>query len=112
MELATFETSDEAQQFLNKIAAIYYFRDNDHVYALVDGFTPTPKSTTDWHWTNSGLKIPYNLQWAAGEPNNHAEDNENCLSIGRTTRTQTLGFNDITCFYKSANFVCQKTVMT
>jgi len=65
-------------------------------YVFVDGITLTPKSPTDWYWTNSGEKIPYTIQWNKGEPNNYS-NNENCLSIGRRIRNDTLGFSDHFC---------------
>jgi len=94
---------------LNEIVKIYYFANADFKYVFVDGIALTPKSPTDWYWTNSGEKIPYTFQWAKGEPND--SNNENCLSIGRGSRNDTLGFNDHKCDSVSTNFVCQKTVM-
>lgn len=110
LELVTFETRVEAEFFFKKIATIYYFTNFDEKYVLVDGFSSTPKSTTDWYWTNSGLKVPYNMQWLEGEPN-HTEGMENCLSIGRKMQNQKIGFNDIPCYKYSYKFVCQKTIM-
>ena len=110
LELATFETSDEVQHFFNKIGLIDYFNSNNYRYAFVDGISLTPKSPTDWYWTNSGEKVPYNLLWAKGEPN-HANTNEICLSIGNGIKTDPLGFNDHGCDAALEHFICQKTVI-
>ncbi|CAG9809609.1 unnamed protein product [Chironomus riparius] len=110
LELATFETKDEADNFLKKTAAIKHFQDNNEAYVLVDGMTFMSELPMHFYWTNSGLKIPYNLTWAEGEPTNGYKD-ENCLSIGRANKNETLGFNDINCNENVAEFLCQQTML-
>jgi len=112
LELATFETSDEASNFINRESVKNFFDgfDNSH-FVFVDGIVLTPRSHTDWYWTNSGEKIPYNMQWIAGEPN-YQGNSEYCLSIGKNYKTEKIGFNDDKCWYSPTHFICQKTEMT
>lgn len=112
LELATFETLDEVESFFDKASRIDYFSsDQNYRYALVDGMTLTPKSSTDWHWTNSGIKIPYDIPWIDGEPNNK-DKLESCLSVGRRYLREKFGFNDDKCASAPNAFICQKTSMT
>jgi hypothetical protein len=70
-------------------------------YVLIDGYTPTPKSTDDWYFTTNGVKIPLNMTWAAGEPNGEAEQ---CLSLGPKN---IYFFNDIPCNSNSYAVLCE-----
>ena len=100
LELATFETSEEAKNFLNITANF------EHHYVLVDGIALTQESPTDWYWTNSGKKIPYDIEWADGEPN-YYEAEERCLSIGIGNKKKYLGFNDYQCWSDTIPFICE-----
>jgi len=111
LELATFETSDEASNFINRESVKNFFDGFDDHFVFVDGVGLTPKSLTDWYWTNSGEKIPYSMQWNAGEPNYH-QNYEYCLSIGKISKNEKIGFNDYRCWEYPKHFICQKTEMT
>ena len=111
LELATFETSEEAANFLNNQPFIKFIENYDYISVVVDGFGFTPTSSTEWYSTNTGVKIPYNLQWLAGEPNYYGND-EYCLSVAKQNKNGPLGFNDYPCNEYPTRFICQKTLMT
>jgi len=75
LELATFETLHEAESFFKTQAEAdpfppysWYLPYNN--YAHIDGMTTILGSSSDWYWTNSGIKIPYTMSWAFEQPNN------------------------------------------
>lgn len=77
---------------------------------LVDGLTLTLKSTTDWYWTDNGEKIPFEIPFITGEPNNYQNLNKNCLALEDTFLPYR--FFDFPCI-KSTNILefpplCQK----
>ena len=106
MELATFETRDEALNFINFLEEHEYFKASLRLIN-VDGITDSQGSPTEWYWTNSGEKIPYSIPWAAGQPDNFY-NNEPVLSVGRISMNDSIGFNDAPANY-AARFACQKT---
>lgn len=106
MELATFETRDEAQNFVNILEQNEYFKANGR-FVLVDGVTDLQGSPTEWYYSNSGEKIPYSIPWASSQPDNYY-NNEPVLSVGRIAMDDKVGFNDIPANY-AVKFACQKT---
>ncbi|CAG9809164.1 unnamed protein product [Chironomus riparius] len=105
LELATFENLVEFTNFQKILKAANPFPPNiDMVH--VDGMTPNTGSTTDWYWTNSGVKIPYTLQWNPGQPDN-AGGQEACLTIRKYGGDYA--FNDYFCSERTTYFICQKT---
>ncbi|KAL7035705.1 hypothetical protein ACKWTF_008515 [Chironomus riparius] len=110
LELATYETINEALTFLKLI-------ENFNVtaflptpkYFYIDGFTTSGPSKTDWYWTKNGNKILYNIPWAPYEPT-LGDYNENCLSIGKNRLDLAWGFNDIHCQNENKTFIfiCQR----
>jgi len=73
----------------------------------IDGMTLTPRSTTDWHWTNSGNRISFPIPWQPGQPDFH-KNNEYCFSFIAGQDFFAQGFNDIECKDYIAPFVCQR----
>lgn len=110
LELATFETLNEAFQFLSMIAS---FNASASLptpkYFYTDGFTLTIGSVDDWYWTKNGNKVSFDIPWAPYEPNsNHGL--EYCLSVGKASLSQGWGFNDVHCQHenKTFPFICQR----
>lgn len=66
----------------------------------------TPKSTTDWYWTDTGRKINFPIQWQSGQPDNN-NNSEFCFSILKTSINQKFGYNDQNCATYNP-FICQK----
>jgi hypothetical protein len=105
LELATFETLTEYQNFQKLLEKTNPFPSSvDMVH--VDGMTTKPGSTSDWYWTNSGVKIPYCLQWNPGQPDN-ANGDEACLTIRKSNGKYA--YNDYFCSGGLTYFICQKT---
>ncbi|KAL7036610.1 hypothetical protein ACKWTF_008867 [Chironomus riparius] len=75
---------------------------------FIDAITLTLKSTTDWYWTKSGQKLSFALPWMPGEPNNHNNAHEVCLSFGKVTVSSKSAFNDAPCTSTAYTFLCQK----
>ncbi|XP_070491061.1 macrophage mannose receptor 1-like [Chironomus tepperi] len=104
LELATFETLQEQQSFFDKLVKVDHISSTE---AHIDGMATVSKSQTDWYWTNSGVKIPYQLLWKAGEPNN-ARGDEFCLAVNKFD-DNSFGMNDYPCSDLPARFICQET---
>lgn len=100
LELAKMETDVE----LNRVRSFLINNQNSIPanFILVDGYTPTAKSTDNWYFTTTGVKIPLSIPWAAGEPNGA---NENCLSMGPKG---TYNFNDVECNGHEYPVLCEK----
>ena len=107
LELVTLETLKEANYFLEiaensetkKLAIPFWI--------FIDGMTLTPKSTTDWYWTESGEKISFSIRWASDQPDNW-RGNEKCFSIGKRYPNDKFGFNDHACSNVNLPFICQR----
>lgn len=99
LELVSLETLTEAEYFYN----LCHNNDVTVGWIFIDGMTLTPKSSTDWYWTNSGKKISYPIPWFPGQPDNYNED-EQCLTISHTNFL----FNDQVCQNYPSLFVCQR----
>ncbi|CAG9809169.1 unnamed protein product [Chironomus riparius] len=103
LELATFETLEEFQNFEKILESTNPFSDIAHV----DGITTKLGSFSDWYWTNSGAKIPYSLLWNPTQPDNGKGSEEACLSLQKFQGKY--GFNDYFCSKQATVFICQKT---
>ena len=80
-----------------------FMRSYGDTYIHVDGMTNTPRSSTDWYWTNSGRKINFPIPWQRVQPDFFL--NEYCLSF---MSYNVPGFNDLPCETYIAPFVCQR----
>lgn len=109
-ELTTLETLSEAKAFLSMADNNSYFKSFAGVYFIIDGTTLTPKSTTDWYWTQSGKKIQFPIPWGTGQPD-FSNNLEFCFSFGRRSASENFGFNDLRCFETIYQFVCQRIDM-
>lgn len=72
----------------------------------IDGMTSNPGSSSDWYWTNLGVKIPYHLPWNPTQPDN-ADGIEACLTIQKFNGKYAL--NDYFCSTNATHFICQIT---
>ncbi|KAL7041039.1 hypothetical protein ACKWTF_000594 [Chironomus riparius] len=109
MALATFRTLEEALSAINMVEKNIDLGTRDNLWVFIDGTTLTPRSPTDWYWTDTGDKIDFLMPWLPTQPDTNSY-REFFLSIGRHKKTQRVGFNDIpgTNFYNT--FLCQKYV--
>jgi hypothetical protein len=76
-------------------------------YVHIDGIAMSPKSAKDWYWTNSGMRISYEMPWAPKKLD-FTQQLEWCLSLGPTG---VYKFNDIRCNGENGeerSFICQK----
>ena len=94
---------EEFQNFQKILVSTNPFPDIAHV----EGTTTKLGSSTDWYWTNSGVKIPYNLIWNPTQPDNGKGAGEACLSLQRFQGKYA--FNDYFCSINETVFICQKT---
>ena len=106
LELASFETLAEAENFINIAKNHPFVISYGGNHMLVDGMTDTPNTKTEWFWTKTGTKVSYSLPWQKGEPN-FLNEGEYCLAIS-AHEPSTLGFNDIPCQLGLIAFVCQR----
>lgn len=77
-------------------------------WVFVDGMTPVSKSPTDWYFTRTGRKVPYNMIWAQNGEKSFLDDsggNERCLSLGPSN---VFEFNDLRCASNEYAFLCEK----
>lgn len=80
-----------------------------YLWIFLDGIALTPKSPTDWYWTENGDKISFEMPWLDKQPDTYA-NNEWYLSIGRFGIDGPIGFNDISGRDFFHNFLCQKYI--
>lgn len=107
MELTSFETMQEFaifDEFFTRIIAPVNLKLK---WVIIDGINliPTPKSRTDWFWTNSGKQISYPIPWLPGQPD-CAGGSEFCLTLGNENADRFL-FNDYPCMQLPTQFLCQ-----
>lgn len=107
LQLASFETLTEANNFLDILDKNNCSTPAGQMYYIVDGVTNVPKSKTEWFWTNTGRKVSYSLPWEGIQPDFFL-NKEYCMSIGRSASSGPLGFNDFPCTSDPRQFVCQK----
>ncbi|KAL7019626.1 hypothetical protein ACKWTF_011183 [Chironomus riparius] len=106
MELARFETVDE----VNDVFA-FLKNSSDNVFQngywiFVGGIASTPGSVTSWYWTQTGVKVSFDIPWATSNPSG---GHEQCLSIGKHGFGYPLSFNDVPYEGYKNIFLCQKT---
>ncbi|CAG9805251.1 unnamed protein product [Chironomus riparius] len=109
LELATFETITETLMVLNMCENNEYIKsiaDPKNFWIVIDAMTTTPKSATEWFWTNSGRKISFTVPWAPNQPD-FFENHEYCLAIGKDQSTPNYRFNDMPCLNINRPFLCQ-----
>ena len=106
MELATFETLNEAETFLNVAYENAFIKAYHLSHFYIDGMTLTPNSTTDWYWTKNGEKISFSIPWQPDEPN-FDSNVEYCLSVW-IQDIKVIGFNDGQCQNIEWPFICQR----
>ncbi|CAG9807028.1 unnamed protein product [Chironomus riparius] len=106
LDLVSFETLTEVYNFIDMAKENSFVKSLGGVHMLVDGMTPTPNTTTEWYWTNTGTKVSFTLPWQEGEPN-FLNNGEYCLALS-AHEVSTLGFNDFPCDVGLSPFVCQR----
>lgn len=114
MEFAHFETLTEFYYVSNMVRnhENIFIGSSSSAQLLVDGMTSILKSKTDWFWTVSGKKIPFEVPFLAGEPNNHQLLNEYCLSVINSGDSfLPYRFNDRQCNVGEHAFLCQKKLI-
>ena len=68
--------------------------------AAIAGYLSTATHT----WSESGEKLPYDITWAKGEPNN-ADGNENCMFLNFEGEVAS---NDGLCVDSENSFICEQ----
>jgi Lectin C-type domain len=103
-ELAALKSSTEASTLSN----ILNLRSNllPSVVYYIGGYSNTPKTSTEWYWTDDDTRANYVLPWKVGEPN-FANNNEYCLVLDPLTNYAQM--NDDNC-NKQYAFVSQKII--
>jgi len=96
------------QAVLNLADSNSFLRTLSSIGIYVDAMSLTVKSPSDWYWTKSGQKLTFTLPWIPGEPNNHNNMNEVCLSFTKISISSKFGFNDAPCSPASYTFLCQR----
>lgn len=91
MGFASIETAEEQVYFLKMMQQNIKLLDYHGPH--IGGITVVGK--TDWYWVNTGNKVNFPLSFSSGEPNN-VFNNESCLALSK--QSNTVGFNDITCY--------------
>jgi hypothetical protein len=109
LQLATIQTLNEAYAVMNMINRNADLGVRDNLWVYIDGMGLTPRTSTDWYWSESGNKIDFTMPWLTGQPDT-AGGAEWFLSIGKYTKDTQIGFNDIpgTGFVNA--FLCQKYI--
>lgn len=108
MELASFETKDEADWFSDIFRASR--QDVEPGFCYIGGiriFNDAELSKENWYWVNSGRKINYGLTWAPQEPSG----TQWCLCLSKNT-AKTVEYFDIHCHNRDENFICQKNSLS
>ncbi|XP_070509920.1 uncharacterized protein [Chironomus tepperi] len=103
LELPRFETLTEARAVLTMADNNSILKTLTSVWIWIDGITLTSKSTTDWYWTKTGMKVSFPMDWYPGNPSG----GQNCLAISKAAINARFGFNDVEC-YTPQNIICQR----
>lgn len=108
LDFASFETENEMNSFRLLFETNEELKSLQWQWILIDGINkvPTPRSKTDWYWTNSGNKIAFHIPWIPGQPDCAHGCIEHCLSIGRHS-DGIIKFNDYPCKAWPTQFICQ-----
>ena len=106
LDLASFETLEEAENFLFIAKNNPFVHELWAIHLLVDGMTSTVNTSIDWYWTSSGNKVSYPLPWQKGAPD-FLGGVEYCLAFS-ANEPSTIGFNDFSCDSSVSPFVCQR----
>ena len=109
MELASFKTLEEANTVMDMVRRDSKLAEIDFLWMFLDGIALSPKSKTDWYWTETGEKIGFTIPWPPTQPDT-ADGNEFYLSFGRFTKEGTLAFNDLPGKKFMNSFLCQKFI--
>jgi hypothetical protein len=93
LEFLTMETLEEAKAVLTMADNNSILRQLPYAWLHVDALSMSLKSKTDWYWTKTGKKISYTIPWRSVAPND-AAGREYCLTIGKGSINEKIGFDD------------------
>jgi hypothetical protein len=102
MDLAMVQSLNEFNAVVNMLRLNENSLPNN---VLIDGISPFSKSKTEWSFTRTGEKIPFNIPWASGEPNDSPNLNERCLSL---IKSKMFLANDYPCNTDETSYLCEK----
>lgn len=105
MEFVSLESLQESNHLLKICQQNSQLFDG---WTYIGGLTTVGGSRTEWYWVDNGKKLSFELNFAAGQPDN-AGNNELCLSIGNLgIATGNFFFNDNPCYgWRPYRFICQ-----